>query len=131
MVDISKIVRQTLYNNRYRSKYIGYVFDVPSGFKYFCIHPNSRIWAAYCTYCRYEWDNKHRNKVIDSVILVNGSPDKGYTYQVSYVPDKIHTYKNRRIKDGYELYTGNDVRDKYPEVCNTIDQILMWTELSK
>ena len=131
MVDINKIVEQAIHVGQHRTKYIGFVYDVPSDFKYFCIHPNGRIWAAYCTYCRYEWDNNNRHKIIDSAILVNGSPDKGYKYQVSYVPNKIHTYKSRRSIDGYTLYKGNDIRDKYPEVCDTIDQVLMWMELRR
>ena len=131
MVDISKIVNQVELVNLHKHRYSGFVYDVPSGFKYFCIHPNGRIWAAYCTYFRYEWDNNHRNKVIDTVILVNGSPDKGYKYQVSWVPNKIHTYKSRRSNDGYTLYKGDDISDKYPEVCDTIDRVLMWMELKR
>jgi len=131
MVDINKIVEQAIHVNRYKTNYLGIVRDVPSDFKYFCVHPNGRIWAAYCTYYRYEWDNNHRHKQIDTVILVHGSPDRGYKYQVGCVPNKIHDYKSRRSRDGYFLYKGNDIRDKYPEVCGTIDKILMWMELNK
>jgi len=131
MVDISKIVNQVELVNLHRRKYSGFVYDVPSGFQYFCTRSDGRIWAAYCTYCRYEWDHNTRHKVIDTVILVNGSPDKGYKYQVSFVPNRIEHYKNRKVKDGYAWYKGNDIRDKYPEVCDTIDQVLMWMELKR
>jgi hypothetical protein len=131
MVDISKIVDQALRTKRYRAGVNSCVYDIPSGFKYFCIHPNGRIWGAYCTYYRWEWDDTHRYKNIDCVILINGTPDKGYRYQVGYALSKLDSYKNRRLKDGYIWYKGNDIRDKYPEVCDTIDQILMWMELKR
>jgi hypothetical protein len=131
MVDISKIVNQVELANLHKRRYSGFVYDVPSGFQYFCIRSDGRIWAAYCTYCRYEWDHNTRHKVIDTVILVNGSPDKGYKYQVSFVPNRIEHYKNRKVKDGYVWYKNNDIRDKYPEVCDTIDRVLMWMELRR
>jgi hypothetical protein len=131
MIDINKIVNQAIHVGRYRTKYEGYVYDVPGNFRYFCIHPDGRIWAAYCTYVRYEWDKQHRNKVIDTAILINGNPTKGYKYQVSYVPNKIHDYRNRRGRDGFIIYKGDDISDKYPEVCDTINQILMWMELRR
>jgi hypothetical protein len=132
MVDISKIVEQAMHIKKHRTKYIGHVYDVPSDFKYFCVHSDGRVWAAYCTYYRYEWDHHHRHKVIDSVILINGSPTKGYKYQVGWVPNKIDSYKSRRLKDGYVAMYGNyDKRSNYPEICETIDQILMWMELRR
>jgi hypothetical protein len=131
MIDINKIVEQVMHIKRHRTKYIGHVYDVPSDFKYFCVHPDGRVWAAYCTHYRYEWDHNHRHKIIDTVILINGSPTKGYKYQIGWVPNRIEHYKNRKVKDGYVWYRGNDIRDKYPEVCNTIDQVLMWMELRR
>ena len=132
MVDISKIVNQVELVNLHKRKYSGIVYDVPSDFKYFCVHPDGRVWAAYCTYYRYEWDHHQRHKVIDSVILINGSPTKGYKYQVGWVPNRIEHYKNRRVKDGYVQMWGNyDKRENYPEICETIDKILMWMELQR
>ena len=132
MVDIAKIVDQAFHVKRHKTKYLGIVYDVPSDFKYFCVHPDGRVWAAYCTYYRYEWDHHHRHKIIDTVILINGSPTKGYKYQVGWVPNKIHTYKSRRLKDGYvAMYDNYDKRSNYPEICETIDQILMWMELRR
>ena len=132
MVDITKIVDRALHLNRHRAGMNSNVYDVPSDFQYFCIHPDGRVWAAYCTYYRWDWDHTHRFKAIDTVILVNGSPTKGYKYQVSYVPNRIEHYKNRKVKDGYvKMYGNYDKRSNYPEICETIDKILMWMELRK
>ena len=132
MVDIQKIVENANFIKSHKTKYLGIVYDVPSDFKYFCIHPDGRIWAAYCTHYRYEWDHTHRFTNIDTVILINGSPDKGYKYQVGWVPNRIEQYKNRRIKEGYVKMWGNyDKRSNYPEICETIDKILMWMELQR
>ena len=132
MININKIVEQAIHVGRHKTKYIGHVYDVPSDFKYFCVHPDGRVWAAYCTHYRYEWDHNQRHKVIDSVILINGSPTKGYKYQISWVPNRIEHYKNRKVKDGYVAMYGNyDKRSNYPEICETIDQILMWMELRR
>jgi len=132
MVDIAKIVDQAFHVKRHKTKYLGIVYDVPSDFKYFCVHPDGRVWAAYCTYYRYEWDHNQRHKIIDTVILINGSPTKGYKYQISWVPNRIEHYKNRKVKDGYvALYGTYDKRTNYPEICEMIDQILMWMELRR
>ena len=132
MVDISKIVEQAMHIKRYRAGMKSNIHDVPSDFKYFCVHPDGRIWAAYCTYYRWDWDHTKRFKSIDTVILINGSPDKGYKYQVSYVPNRIENYKNRKVKAGFmQMYSNYDKRSNYPEVCETIDKILMWMELRK
>jgi len=132
MVDITKIVDQAFLVKRHKTKYLGIVYDIPSDFKYFCIHPDGRVWAAYCTYYRYEWDHTQRFPSTDTVILISGSPAKGYKYQVGWVPNRIEHYKNRRVKDGYVQMWGNyDKRENYPEICETIDKILMWMELNK
>ena len=131
MVDITKIVDQSLRFKRYRAGVNNNVYDVPSKFHYFCIHPDGRIWGAYCTYYRWDWDNTHRFKNIETVILVNGNSNKGYRYQAGHTIGRLDSYKNRKIKDGYIQYKGNDIRDKYPEVCETIDKILLWMELRK
>ncbi len=132
MANIQKIVEQALRAKRAKHVFTNYVYDVPSDFRYFCVHPDGRVWAAYCTYFRYDWDHTKRFAVIDSVILVNGDPDKGYKYQVGWAPNRIEHYKNRRVKDGYVKMWGNyDKRNNYPEICETIDKILMWMELRK
>jgi hypothetical protein len=132
MVDIQKIVEQAKFVRLHKSKFSGIVRDVPSDFKYFCVHPDGRVWAAYCTYYRYEWDHTHRFPSTDSVIFINGSPSKGYKYQVGWQPNRIDSYKNRKVKAGYIKMWGNyDKRSNYPEICETIDKILMWMELRK
>jgi hypothetical protein len=132
MVDITKIVDNAMLAKRAKHVFTNYVYDVPGDFKHFCIHPDGRVWAAYCTYFRYDWDHTKRFAIIDSVILVNGSPDKGYKYQIGWQPNRIDSYKNRKVKAGYIQMWGNyDKRNNYPEICETIDKILMWMELRK
>ena len=132
MVDIQKIVEQAIHVKRHKRQYAGIVYDIPGDFKYFCVHPDGRVWAAYCTYYRYEWDHTHRFPSTDTVILINGSPSKGYKYQVGWQPNRLEYYKNRKIKDGFDKMWGNyDKRENYPEICETIDKILMWMELNK
>jgi len=132
MVDINKIVDQAIFVRHHRSKSADRIYDVPSGWKYFCVHSDGRIWGAYCTYYRWDWDTTGRFTNIDIAILVSGSPTKGYRYIPSYVPNKIYRYKSRKINDGYVLLYGNyDKRSNYPELCETIDQILMWMEFKK
>ena len=130
MVDIGKIVAQALHTRRHR--FASNVYDIPSDFKYFCVHPDGRVWAAYCTYFRYAWDHTNRFPTIDTVILINGSPNKGYKYQVGWQPNRIDSYKNNKVKAGYVGMWGNyDKRSNYPEICETIDKILMWMELQR
>jgi hypothetical protein len=134
MVDIQKIVERTNFVRLHKKRFSGIVRDVPSDFRYFCIHPDGRVWAAYCTYYRYDWDHTHRCLSTDNVIFINGSPDKGYKYQVgcTRAPNRIDSYKNRKVKAGYVRMWGNyDKRSNYPEICETIDKILMWMELQR
>ena len=130
MIDVGKIVNQALFVKRCTRSNPDRVYDVPSSWRYFCTHSDGRIWGAYCTYYRWEWDNTNRFINIDCAILVSGSPTKGYRYVPSYVPNQIDRYKNRKIRDGYYLVVKEyDKRANYPEVCETLDQILMWMEL--
>lgn len=132
-MDIGKIVERAMLNKRSRHTLIPtqHVFDVPSEYKYFFTHPSGKIWGVYVTYYRWDWDDTHRFKNYDTVILFSGMPGK-IRYNIGYRADRLDSYKNRKVRhEGYSRYAGPNMRDDYPEVCDTIDRIVMWMELKR
>ena len=132
MVNIGKIVENALRYTGARHKITTqHIFDVPPEFRYILTHPNEKIWGAYVSYYRWDWDEHHKYKNVDSVILFSGVPGK-IRYSVGYRADRLQQYKNRKVwHEGYSTYKGTNLRDDYPEVCDTIDRIKMWMELKR
>ena len=112
-----------------RQRLFGLLFDVPSKFEYFLVHPTGKVWAAYCTYFRYDWDKAHQYPNHELIFLVSGHPEKPRIILGS-VGNRLRGYRDRKRRDGFTPFSGN-IREQYPEICAKLDQVLTWVELKR
>ncbi len=109
------------------------VYDVSPKYEYMAIKEVdgvTKIWGAYMTYYRWEWDNTKRFANRDKVILFSGTVGKKLRYGFSYCPNRIETYKRKHIKEGYQLLNKDDY-EKYQFVHDGVSKLLMWDTLRK
>ena len=110
------------------------VYDVSPMYEYFCVkevNGATKIWGAYFTYYRWEWDKDHRFRNTDKVVLFSGTVGKKFRFNFSYCPNRIHSYFTKHQKDGYTRIKSADEHTKYPFIHDGVSKLLMWHELRK
>ena len=110
------------------------VYDVSPKYEYMCIKEENgvtKIWGAYMTYSRWEWDNTHRFLNKDKVVLFSGTVGKKFRFSFSYCPNRIHSYFTKHQKDGYTRVKDTNEHTKYPFIHDGVSKLLMWHELRK
>ena len=109
------------------------VYDVAPKYTYFCtkeVEGVTKIWGAYCTYYRYQWDDTKRYCVIDKVVLFHGTVGKKLRVAYSYCPRQVDQYYNRKVKKGYQRHLNiEEVHQKYPFVHDSVSKVVMWDAL--
>jgi len=104
------------------------VYDISPKYEYICVKEvegATKIWGAFMTYYRWDWDTTQRFKNRDKVVLFSGTIGKKLRYRFSYCPNRIETYRRKHIKNGYKLVKPND-HENYSFVHDGVSKLLMW-----
>lgn len=104
------------------------VYDVAPRYEYLCIKEVdgvTKVWGAYMTFYRWEWDTTNRFLTRDKVVLFSGTVGKKFRYSFSYCPNRIETYRRKHIKDGYKKVDTSE-HEKYPFIHDGVSKLLMW-----
>lgn len=107
------------------------IFDVPAKYEYLCtkeIDDVTKIWGAYFTYYRWDWDDSHRYKNPYKVVLFSGTLGKKLRYKFSDCPNRVEGYYKKHKKDGYIRIKDSDILNDYiiPSVHDGVSKRLMW-----
>ena len=104
------------------------IYDISPKYEYMCVKEENgvtKIWGAYMTYYRWEWDTTRRFVNRDKVVLFSGTVGKKLRYGFSYCPNRIETYRRKHIKNGYQLVNPDDY-ENYSFVHDGVSKLLMW-----
>lgn len=105
------------------------VYDVIPKYEYFCVKEVDgviKIWGAYYTYYRWEWDHNRAYKHPDKIVLFSGTVGKKFRFNFSYCNNRIHSYFTKHKKDGYTRIMDSNEHTKYPFIHEGISKLLMW-----
>lgn len=108
------------------------VYDIKPNLEYICIKETLdkvRIWGAYCTYYRWDWDTNGRWTKRDDIILFNGECGKNFKYQLCYRNDRLDSYFNKHKNNGYRNITNTAEARKYDFILDGAEKFLMWHKL--
>lgn len=112
------------------------VYDVPAKYEYLCIKEGdgpTKIWGAYVTYYRWDWDTINSFLHRDKVVLFSGTLGKKLRYKFSDCPYRVNSYYRKYRQDGYIKIKDSDILNDYliPSVHDGVSKLLMWDILRK
>lgn len=112
------------------------VYDVPAKYEYLCtkeIDDVTKIWGAYVTYYRWDWDRTNGFLHRDKVVLFSGTLGKKLRYKFSDCPYRVDGYYRKYKQDGYTKIKEFDIINDYliSYVHDGVSKLLMWHELRK
>lgn len=110
------------------------IYDVPPKYEYLCIKEVdgvTKIWGAYFTYYRWEWDTTNRFLNCDKVVLFSGTVGKKLRFKFSDCPNRVNSYFRKYKQEGYTRLINCDILNTYPFVHDGVSKLLMWHILRK